>query len=113
MRKAEREDQVLFFYDAIQEKPYTDENERKYWYYNHGKDRAVEGFSLLMCMYHVDDIFIPEALEVNKEPVEYYDLKTRKRKRASLVIIKELTREMSEVLKRSEFYHHIGSSFDK
>jgi hypothetical protein len=97
VRKVEREDGVLIFDDTIQEKPYTDENEVMCWHYDHSKGRAVQGFNLLNCLYHVDDISIPVAFELIKKPVEYSDLKTRKRKRASLVTKNELMREMLEV----------------
>ena len=85
VRKVEREEGVLIFDDTIQEKPYTDENEVMCWHYDHSKGRAVQGFNLLNCLYHVDDISIPVAFEIIKKPIEYCDLKTRKRKRASLV----------------------------
>jgi hypothetical protein len=35
--KVEREDAVLIFYDAVQEKPCTDENEVMCWPYDHSK----------------------------------------------------------------------------
>jgi hypothetical protein len=97
VRKVEREDGVLIFDDTIQEKPYTDENEIMCWHYDHSKGRAVQGFNLLNCLYHVEDISIPVAFELIKKPIEYSDLRTRKRKRASLVTKNELMREMIQV----------------
>lgn len=97
VRKIEREDAVLIFDDTVQEKPYTDENEVMSWHYDHSKGRAVQGFNLLNCLYHVEDISIPVAFELIKKPVEYSDLKTRKRKRASLVTKNELMRTMLDV----------------
>ncbi len=97
VRKVEREDAVLIFDDTVQEKPYTDENEVMCWHYDHSKGRAVQGFNLLNCLYHVEDISIPVAFELIKKPVEYSDLKTRKRKRASLVTKNELMRAMLDV----------------
>lgn len=97
VRKVERADGVLIFDDTIQEKPYTDENEVMCWHYDHSKGRAVQGFNLLNCLYHVDDISIPVAFEIIKKPVEYSDLKTRRRKRASLVTKNELMRAMLQV----------------
>ncbi len=97
VRQIEREEGVLIFDDTIQEKPYTDENEVMCWHYDHSKGRAVQGFNLLNCLYHVDEISIPVAFELIKKPVEYCDLKTRKRKRASLVTKNELMREMVQV----------------
>ena len=97
VRQVEREDGVLIFDDTVQEKPYTDENEVMCWHYDHSKGRAVQGFNLLNCLYHVDDISIPVAFELIKKPAEYWDLKTHKRKRASLVTKNELMREMLQV----------------
>lgn len=97
VRKVEREDGVLIFDDTIQEKPYTDENEVMCWHYDHSKGRAVQGFNLLNCLYHVSDISIPVAFELIKKPLEYCDLKTRKLKRASLVTKNELMRKMLDV----------------
>jgi hypothetical protein len=75
VRKVEREDAVLIFDDTVQEKPYTDENEVMCWHYDHSKGRAVQGFNLLNCLYHVEDISIPVAFELIKKPVEYSDSK--------------------------------------
>ncbi|MFZ5910659.1 MAG: IS701 family transposase [Chloroflexota bacterium] len=97
VRQVEREDGVLIFDDTIQEKPYTDENEVMCWHYDHSKGRAVQGFNLLNCLYHVKDISIPVAFELIKKPAEYCDLKTRKRKRASLVTKNERMRAMLQV----------------
>ena len=97
VRKVEREDAVLIFDDTVQEKPYTDENEVMCWHYDHSKGRAVQGFNLLNCLYHVEDVSIPVAFELIKKPAEYSDLKTRKRKRASLVTKNELMRAMLDV----------------
>lgn len=97
VRQIEQEHGVLILDDTIQEKPYTDENEVMCWHYDHSKGRAVQGFNLLNCLYHVDDISIPVAFELVTKPVEYSDLKTRKRKRKSLVTKNELMREMVKV----------------
>ena len=102
VRKVEREEAVLIFDDTVQEKPYTDENEVMCWHYDHSKGRAVQGFNLLNCLYHVEDISIPVAFELIKKPVEYSDLKTRKRKRASLVTKNELMRAMLDVCMKNK-----------
>ena len=101
VRQVERADGVLIFDDTIQEKPYTDENEVMCWHYDHSKGRTVQGFNLLNCLYHVQGISIPVAFELIKKPIEYSDLKTRKRKRASLVTKNELMREMVQVCVRN------------
>ena len=97
VRKVERDDAVLIFDDTVQEKPYTDENEVMCWHYDHSKGRAVQGFNLLNCLYHVVDLSIPVAFELISKPLEYCDLKTHKLKRASLVTKNELMRAMMEV----------------
>ena len=97
VRKIEREDGVLIFDDTIQEKPYTDENEIMCWHYDHSKGRAVQGFNLLNCLYHVDEITIPVAFELIHKPVMFSDLKTRKVRRKSLVTKNELMREILAV----------------
>ena len=97
VRQVEREEGVLIFDDTIQEKPYTDENEVMCWHYDHSKGRTVQGFNLLNCLYHVEGVSIPVAFELIKKPIEYCDLKTQKRKRASLITKNELMREMMQV----------------
>jgi hypothetical protein len=97
VREVEQEDAVLIFDDTIQEKPYTDENEVMCWHYDHTKGRAVQGFNLLNCLYHVKDITLPVAFELIKKPVQYCDLQTHKLKRASLETKNELMRRMLSV----------------
>jgi len=97
VRKIERDEGALIFDDTIGEKPYTDENEIMCWHYDHSKGRSVQGFNLLNCLYQVGDISIPVAFEVIKKPVEYCELKTKKRKRKSLVTKNELMRKMLDV----------------
>jgi hypothetical protein len=97
VREVEQEDAVLIFDDTIQEKPYTDENEVMCWHYDHTKGRAVQGFNLLNCLYHVNGVTIPVAFELIKKPFEYCDLKTRRLKRASLYTKNELMRNMLSV----------------
>jgi predicted house-cleaning NTP pyrophosphatase (Maf/HAM1 superfamily) len=94
VREIEKEDAVLIFDDTIQEKPYTDENEVMCWHYDHTKGRAVQGFNLLNCLYHVNDTSIPVAFELIKKPVQYCDLKAQRQKRASVYTKNELMRNM-------------------
>ena len=97
VRRVESKAGVLIFDDTVQEKPYTDENEVMCWHYDHSKGRSVRGFNLLNCLYHVEDISIPVAFELIKKPVQYSDLKTKKRKRKSIVTKNELMRQMLAV----------------
>jgi len=94
VREVEQDDGVLISDDTIQEKPYTDENEVMCWHYDHTKGRAVQGFNLLNCLYHVNGISIPVAFELVKKPVQYCDIKTHRLKRASLYTKNELMRNM-------------------
>jgi len=64
------------------------------WHYDHTKGRAVQGFNLLNCLYHVNDTSIPVAFELIKKPVQYCDLKTQRQKRASVYTKNELMRNM-------------------
>ncbi len=97
VRKVESDEGVVIFDDTVQEKPYTDENEVMCWHYDHSKGRSVQGFNLLNCLYYVDDVSIPVAFELIKKPVQYSDLKTKKRRRKSLVTKNELMRQMLAV----------------
>lgn len=97
VRKVEREEAVLIFDDTVQEKPYTDENEVMCWHSDHSKGKAGQGFHLLTGVYHIGDLSLPVAFELIRKPLEYCDLKTRKRKRASLVTKNEWMRSMLEV----------------
>ncbi len=105
VRKVERIDGVLILDDTIQEKPFTDENEVMCWHYDHTKGRAVQGFNLLNCLYHVDGVSIPVAFEIIKKPVEYCNLKTRKRTRVSLVTKNELMRAMLQVCTQNKLLY--------
>ena len=106
VREVEQDDAVLVFDDTIQEKPYTDENEVMCWHYDHTKGRAVQGFNLLNCLYHVNGTDIPVAFELIKKPVQYCDIKTRRLKRASLSTKNELMRDMLSVLVISMHNRH-------
>jgi len=102
VRKVESEEAVLIFDDTVQEKPYTDENEIMCWHYDHSKGRSVQGFNLLNCLYHVEGFSIPVAFEVINKPVQYSDLKTKRRKRKSLVTKNELMRQMVTVCVKNQ-----------
>jgi len=102
VRQIERAEAVLIFDDTVQAKPYTDENEMMCWHYDHSQGRTVQGFNLLNCVYHVDDSAIPIAFEVITKPLEYCELKTGKRKRASEVTKNELLRTMLEVCMQNQ-----------
>jgi hypothetical protein len=46
---------VLIIDDAIEEKPYTDENTILNWHFSHAKGRCVKGINLLSCLVRYGD----------------------------------------------------------
>jgi len=64
------------------------------WHLDHVKNRAVQGFNLLNCLYHVNGTSITVAFELIKKPVQYCELETHKLKRVSLYTKNELMRNM-------------------
>ena len=71
-----------------------DSNEVMCWHYDHCKNQTVRGVNLLNALYYVGDVSVPVAFEVIRKPIEFSDIKTRKRKRASTVTKNELLRQM-------------------
>jgi DDE superfamily endonuclease len=94
VRQVEQEDGCLIFDDTIQEKQWTDENEVMCWHYDHCKNRTVKGINLLNALYYASEVSLPVAFEVIRKPIEFSDIKTRQRKRASTVTKNELLRQM-------------------
>jgi len=86
----------MIFDDTIQEKPYTDENEVMCCIMTTAKDGQCR-FQFAQLFIPCGYISIPVAFEIIKKPIEYCDLKTRKRKRASLVTKNELMRDTLDV----------------
>ena len=76
---------VLILDDAIEEKPYTDENAIVCWHFSHAKGRCVKGINLLSCLIRYDDIAFPVAFEVITKDLHFCDVKTKKEKRQSSV----------------------------
>ena len=50
IRAIQRDDGVLILDDRIAEKPYTDENARICWHYDHSLDRMVKGINFLTAL---------------------------------------------------------------
>ena len=94
VREVESHDGVLIFDDTIQEKPWMDENELIAWHYDHSKGRNVKGINLLNSIYHVNEVSIPVAFELIRQPIRFCDFKTRPEKRMSEVTNNELVRSM-------------------
>ncbi len=76
---------VLIIDDAIEEKPYTDENEIVCWHFSHTKGRHVKGINLLSCLIRYEDIAFPVGFEVVSKDLHFCDIKTKKEKRRSSV----------------------------
>jgi len=85
---------VLIVDDAIEEKPYTDENEIISWHFSHAKGRCVKGVNILSGLIRYGDIALPIAYEVINKDMHFCDIKTKKEKRQSSVTKNELFREM-------------------
>lgn len=72
---------VLIIDDAIEEKPYTDENTIVNWHFSHAKGRCVKGINLLSCLVRYNDWAVPISYKVIHKDLYFSDLKTRKTKR--------------------------------
>lgn len=74
---------VLIIDDAIEEKPYTDENEIVSWHFSHAKGRCVKGINILSGLIRYGDLALPIGYEVIKKDLHFCDIKTKKEKRQS------------------------------
>ena len=74
---------VLIIDDAIEEKPYTDENEIISWHFSHAKGRCVKGVNILSSLVRYGDIALPVAYEVVTKTLHFCDIKTKQEKRQS------------------------------
>jgi hypothetical protein len=74
---------VLIIDDAIEEKPYTDENEIVCWHFSHAKGRCVKGINILSGLIRYGDIALPIGYEVIKKDMHFCDIKTKKEKKKS------------------------------
>lgn len=85
---------VLIIDDAIEEKPYTDENEIVAWHFSHAKGRSVKGVNILSGLIRYGDIALPIAYEVIHKDLHFCDIKTKKEKRESSKTKNQLFRAM-------------------
>lgn len=85
---------VLIIDDAIEEKPYTDENEIVAWHFSHAKERCVKGVNILSGLIRYGDIALPIAYEVIHKDLHFCDIKTKKEKRQSSKTKNQLFRAM-------------------
>jgi hypothetical protein len=94
VRAIEEEDGVIIFDDTVQEKRYSKESDLICWHYDHTFNRNIKGINLLSCVYYANGVSLPIAFELIKKPIQFSDLKTKKRKRKSEVSKNELLRGM-------------------
>ena len=97
VREIESDDACLIFDDTIQEKKWTDESEIMCWHFDHTVGKSVRGINMLNALYYSDGISIPVAFEIIKKPIEFSDLKTKKRKRKADITKNELMRDMIQI----------------
>jgi hypothetical protein len=93
---------VLIIDDAIEEKPYTDENEIIAWHFSHAKGRCVKGINILSGLIRYGDIALPIAYEVISKDLHFCDVKTKKEKRQSSITKNQLFRA---IVKQSTANH--------
>ena len=93
VRKYEQDDGVIIFDDTTEEKPYTKESELVCWHHDHSKNRSVKGMNLLNCLYSNGDVTLPVGFDLVTKPVEFCELKTKKKKRKAMVTKNELLRK--------------------
>ena len=102
VRKHEREDGVLIFDDTIEEKPYTKESELVCYHFDHVKNRSVKGINLLNCVYSTGDVTFPVGFDLVKKPIQFCDVKSKRRKRKSTITKNELLRNRLAVCQRNQ-----------
>lgn len=76
---------VLIIDDAIEEKPYTDQNEIICWHFSHAKGRCVKGVNILSCLARYGEIALPIGYEIVYKDLHFCDVKTKKEKRKASI----------------------------
>ena len=94
VREVESDDACLIFDDTVQEKKWTDESDIMCWHFDHTVGKSVRGINMLNALYYSNEVSIPVAFEIVEKPIQFSDLKTKKRKRKSEVTKNELMRDM-------------------
>jgi len=102
VRAIEEEDGVLIFDDTVQEKQYSKESDLICWHWDHTFNRNIKGINLLNCVYYANGVSLPIAFELVKKPIQFSDLKTKKRKRKSEVTKNEMLRDMLETCRQNQ-----------
>jgi len=94
VREIETNDACLIFDDTVQEKKWTDESDIMCWHFDHTVGKSVRGINMLNALYYSNEVSIPVAFEIVEKPIQFSDLKTKKRKRKSEVTKNKLMRDM-------------------
>jgi hypothetical protein len=102
IRRYECDDGVIVFDDTIVEKPHTKESELICWHHDHTKNRSVKGINLLNCFYKTGEASFPLGFDLVKKPIEFCDIKTKKRKRKSTTSKNEMLRARLLVCQRNQ-----------
>lgn len=104
IRKIEIDNGIISIDDTIEEKPHTTENEIVCWHWDHSKKCNIKGIQILNFLYNSnssisEDVTIPVAYEIISKTQKYYDEKTKKLKRRSVISKNELVRDNLRVIK--------------
>jgi len=103
VRSIEHEDGVIKIDDTLEEKPYSTENDIVCWHWDHSRKRHVKGMNILNFLYQsplqeTNRCSIPLAFEIIKKTESYFDKKSGKVKRRSIITKNELLRERLRIL---------------
>lgn len=93
---------MLIFDDTIEDKPYTKESEVICWHHDDTKNRSVKGINILNCVYGTKDITLPVAFDIIKKPIEFCEIKTKKKKRRGTITKNELLRKQLIICQKNE-----------
>jgi hypothetical protein len=85
VREVPSEAGVLIIDDAIEEKPYTDENDIVCGHYDPSKDRVLKGINFLTALYSSQGMSLPVGFHLVAKTQKYGAPKTQKAKRRSPV----------------------------
>jgi hypothetical protein len=94
VREVQSAEGVLIIDDAIEEKPYTDENDIVCWHYDHSKDRVLKGINFLTALYNSQGVSVPVGFHLVAKTEKYTDPKTQKEKRRSPVSKNDVCRKL-------------------
>jgi hypothetical protein len=92
VRQYEPDNGVIIFDDTIEAKPHTQECDLVCWHHYHTKNCSVKGISLLNCVYNTDEVTFPLGFDLVTKLIQFSDIKTRNRKRKSIITKNELLR---------------------